>query len=129
MARGSVAQEAAQEATGSTCEVGDCTRVARRSGRCWAHIKQAQLKKPLMAVRERPRSAWEGLTEAFQVYCDKELISEDEFRKAKDRARKAAIAYANSLGRLELLALVAAPRRRPRRGALQLELGFSPHTH
>lgn len=78
-----------------TCTAPDCERAAARDGLCWGHLKQRQRGRRLTPLRERYESPWVRLVAAMEAYENAD--SDEAFERAKDRCRKAAKAFVDSL--------------------------------
>jgi hypothetical protein len=80
------------------CSVDGCYGVARRGGLCWGHVKRRTRKQTVnVLLVERPRSIFDRLQEAAITYCELKPTDDVGFERARDRLRKAAIAYARSV--------------------------------
>lgn len=75
------------------CSVDGCPNPAAKSGLCEGHVKRRTRGQVVSAaLKLRPRSPLERLTEAALAYANAE--SDDEFDRAKDNLRKSAAAFA-----------------------------------
>lgn len=74
------------------CSIDGCSRRAHAHGLCSAHLKRRNRGQPVnVTIRDSPKSEWEVLTENALAYANAE--SDEDFQRAKDNVRKAALTY------------------------------------
>lgn len=83
------------------CFIGDCDKEAHRYGMCWMHAKRFQREQRL---NPPPRSeSYDGpfgrLMEAAVSLNDLAATDDEGWFKARDRIRKAAVAYVRALSK------------------------------
>ncbi len=102
------------------CSEGCGRPAAPRHKRCWGHLKRVTRKQSLETpLAEAYSSPWERLTAAALAYADADDGDDESFARARDRLRKAAVAYGRAL--LLRPELAPAPRARKDRSGAQLE--------
>lgn len=75
----------------NTCSFDGCERETKRSGFCWAHLKQMARKQRLRPVAQLRKSSGDRLTECIHAYVDAD--TEADFARARDNLRKAIAAH------------------------------------
>jgi hypothetical protein len=107
------------------CKQPDCINLAQRAGNCWAHHKRRFRNGTRVegALVRRHQPPVEALTEAALGYWEAE--EDDEYAKALDRLRKAAVRYAQSLPSSQVTVHKAA-RRRLHAAVTELQLALFP---
>lgn len=84
----------------SWCRIDTCDREAVARGLCWPHYRRDVRGQDVDGpIHERPKTPWERLVGAIHAYMNVDDTDADGWERARDRLRKAAIAYALSLPR------------------------------
>lgn len=96
------------------CGYDGCEEPVEKAGLCAGHRKQKQRTGKLTALARRPRDGWARLTDAALAYAH-DADEDEDYRKACDNVRKAAISYAEQERIRRAREAVAAKRARGER--------------